>query len=143
MKHVVILGAGFAGLELAGRLSDAAADEVRVTLVDQNDSFTFGFSKLDILFGHADAAAVRLPYREIVKPGVRFLQQTVTAAGHYQASSSGALTITNTTDQRLTGFASFWTANSACSGVSMPLKMTPIRPTSSACLAIHCACSRP
>ena len=57
VKHVVILGAGFGGLELASRLSDSLADEVRVTLIDQNDSFTFGFSKLDILFGGADAAA--------------------------------------------------------------------------------------
>ena len=39
-KHVVVLGAGFAGLELAARLSDSLADQVRVTLLDQNDSFT-------------------------------------------------------------------------------------------------------
>jgi sulfide:quinone oxidoreductase len=51
VKHVVILGAGFAGLELATRLSESLAGEVRATLIDQNDSFSFGFSKLDILFG--------------------------------------------------------------------------------------------
>jgi sulfide:quinone oxidoreductase len=79
MKHVVILGAGFAGLELAGRLSDEAADEVRVTLIDQNDSFTFGFSKLDILFGRADASALRLLYRDLAKPGVEFRQERITA----------------------------------------------------------------
>lgn len=79
MKHVVILGAGFGGLELAGRLSEAAADEVQVTLIDQNDSFTFGFSKLDILFGKAETSALRLPYRELVKPGVEFRQETITA----------------------------------------------------------------
>src|SRR6478672_8374158 len=79
MKHVVILGAGFAGLELASRLSASAADEVRVTLVDQNDGFTFGFSKLDILFGRADAAEVRIPYRELAKPGVEFRQERITA----------------------------------------------------------------
>ena len=79
MKHVVILGAGFAGLELASRLSDSAADELRVTLIDQNDGFTFGFSKLDILFGHADAAEVRLPYRQLAKPGVEFRQERITA----------------------------------------------------------------
>ena len=50
MEHVVILGAGFGGLELASRLSDSAADEARVTLIDQSDGFTFGFWKLDILF---------------------------------------------------------------------------------------------
>jgi sulfide:quinone oxidoreductase len=77
--HVVILGAGFGGLELASRLSDSLADEVRVTLIDQNESFTFGFSKLDILFGRTDAADVRLHYRDIAKPGVEFRQERVTA----------------------------------------------------------------
>jgi 2-polyprenyl-6-methoxyphenol hydroxylase-like FAD-dependent oxidoreductase len=32
---VVILGAGFGGLELATRLSEELADEVQVTLIDQ------------------------------------------------------------------------------------------------------------
>src|SRR3954469_22132732 len=79
VKHVVILGAGFGGLELAGRLSDSVADEVRVTLIDQNDAFTFGFSKLDILFGGADAADLRIPYRELAKPAVEFRQERITA----------------------------------------------------------------
>jgi sulfide:quinone oxidoreductase len=79
VKHVVILGAGFGGLELASRLSDSLADEVRVTLIEQNDSFTFGFSKLDILFGKADAGALRLHYRDLAKPGVEFRQERVTA----------------------------------------------------------------
>src|SRR5256714_3881860 len=79
MKHVVILGAGFGGLELAGRLSGSVADEVRVTLIDQNDSFTFGFSKLDILFGKAETSALQLRYRDLVKPGVEFRQERVTA----------------------------------------------------------------
>jgi sulfide:quinone oxidoreductase len=79
MKHIVILGAGFAGLELASRLSDSVADEVRVTLIDQNDAFTFGFWKLDVLFGGADAASVRIPYSELAKPGVEFRQERITA----------------------------------------------------------------
>jgi len=78
VKHVVILGAGFAGLELASRLADSAG-EIRVTLIDQNDAFTFGFSKLDILFGRADAAEVRIPYRTLAKPGVEFRQERITA----------------------------------------------------------------
>ncbi len=83
MKHVVILGAGFGGLELASRLSESFADqvpdEVRVTLIDQNDAFTFGFSKLDILFERASAAEVRIPYRGLSKPCVEFRQEHVTA----------------------------------------------------------------
>lgn len=78
-KHVVILGAGFAGLELASRLSDRLGDEVDVTLVDQNETFTFGFSKLDIVFRSKTPEAVRIPYREIAKKGVEFRRERVTA----------------------------------------------------------------
>jgi sulfide:quinone oxidoreductase len=77
MKHVVILGAGFAGLELATRLSESLAGEVRVTLLDQNDSFSFGFSKLDILFGRKPTADVLLHYRDIAKEGVEFRRERV------------------------------------------------------------------
>jgi len=37
----------------------------------------FGFSKLDVMFGRSEAAAVRHAYRDIVKPGVTFVQTTV------------------------------------------------------------------
>jgi sulfide:quinone oxidoreductase len=79
MKHVVILGAGFGGLELASRLSDSLAGEVRLTLIDQSDGFTFGFAKLAILFEGKDAAAVRIPYGDLAKPGVEFRQERITA----------------------------------------------------------------
>jgi sulfide:quinone oxidoreductase len=75
----LILGAGFAGLELAARLSDTLAGTVRVTLLDQNDSFYFGFSKLDVLLGRRAPADVRLRYRDISKDGVEFRQESVTA----------------------------------------------------------------
>jgi sulfide:quinone oxidoreductase len=78
-KHVLILGAGFAGLELASRLSESLADEVRVTLIDQNDSFSFGFSKLDVMLGRRAPADIRLHYREISKEGVEFRQERVTS----------------------------------------------------------------
>jgi len=78
-KHVLILGAGFGGLELATLLSEAFGDSIDVTLIDRSDSFLFGFSKLDVLFGRAELASVRHPYAAISKPGVRFLQETVTA----------------------------------------------------------------
>jgi sulfide:quinone oxidoreductase len=75
--HVVILGAGFGGLELSAALSEQLGDAVEVTLVDRSDAFVFGFSKLDVMFGRTVASAVRHPYRDVVKPGVRFLQRTV------------------------------------------------------------------
>ncbi len=77
MKSVLILGAGFAGLELATRLSEDVPDEVEVTIIDSNDAFVFGFSKLDLMFGRADLNAVRVPYSKIDKPGVRFTQETI------------------------------------------------------------------
>lgn len=79
MKHVVILGAGFGGLELTTRLSESLADAVRVTLIDQNDGFTFGFSKLDIAFGRSDAEALRIPFRDLAENGVEFRQERITA----------------------------------------------------------------
>jgi sulfide:quinone oxidoreductase len=75
--RVVILGAGFGGLELATTLSEELGDQVDVTLIDRNDAFVFGYSKLDILFGRRPAEAVRLPYDAIAKPGVRVLRGEV------------------------------------------------------------------
>src|SRR5437016_566026 len=77
--RVVVLGAGFGGLELATMLSEALGAEVDVTLIDKNDAFVLGFSKLDVMFGRTTLDAVRLDYGDIAKPGVRFLQQTITA----------------------------------------------------------------
>jgi sulfide:quinone oxidoreductase len=78
-KHVLILGAGFAGLELAAQLSESLRDEVRVTLLDHNDSFSFGFSKLDVMLGRRAAEDLRLYYREISLEGVEFRQERVTS----------------------------------------------------------------
>jgi sulfide:quinone oxidoreductase len=77
-KHVLILGAGFGGLELATRLSETVADSVRVTLLDRNDSFFFGFSKLDVMLGKQSADETRMYYRDIAKDGVDFRHETVT-----------------------------------------------------------------
>jgi sulfide:quinone oxidoreductase len=77
--RIVILGAGFGGLELSTMLSQALGDTVEVTVIDKSDSFAFGFSKLDVMFGRTTADAVRLPYSEIAKPGVRVVRETITA----------------------------------------------------------------
>ena len=76
-RHVLILGAGFGGLELATRLSETVSDAVNVTLIDRNDSFYFGFSKLEVMLGRRSADAVRLSYRDIAKDGVEFRQEMV------------------------------------------------------------------
>ena len=75
--RVLVLGAGFGGLELTTRLSEEFGDGVEIVLIDQRDAFVFGFSKLDVMFGRALPASVRHPYRDLVKPGVRFVQATV------------------------------------------------------------------
>ncbi|HEY6399004.1 MAG TPA: FAD-dependent oxidoreductase [Solirubrobacteraceae bacterium] len=75
--RVLVLGAGFGGLELTSRLSEEFGDRIEIVLIDQSDAFVFGFSKLDVMFGRALPAAVRHSYRDIVKPGVSFVQATV------------------------------------------------------------------
>ena len=75
--RVVVLGAGFGGLELTTRLSEEFGDDIDVVLIDKADGFVFGFSKLDVMFGRHEAAAVHHAYRDVVKPGVRFVQATV------------------------------------------------------------------
>ena len=78
-ERVVVLGAGFGGLELSTMVAEALGSDIDVTLIDKSDSFVFGFSKLDVMFGRATADAVRLAYRDIAKPGVRVLRETITA----------------------------------------------------------------
>ena len=77
--RVLILGAGFGGLELSSALSEEMGDDLAVTLIDKSDSFVFGFSELDVMFGRSTEAAVRVPYAGIIKPGVRFTRETITA----------------------------------------------------------------
>ena len=94
--RIVVLGAGFGGLELATILSEELGGDADVTLIDKGDAFVFGYSKLDVMFGREAPEAVRLPYREFTKPGVRFANETITAidptargvrtdAGEYEA----------------------------------------------------------
>lgn len=75
--RVLILGAGFGGLELATTLDGALGTDVEVTLVDRADGFVFGFSKLDVMFGRATADHVVHRYADRVPTGVRFVQATV------------------------------------------------------------------
>ena len=67
------------GWNLSTRLSEELGDQVDVTLIDRADSFVFGFSKLDVMFGTQTPDAVRLHYRDLTRPHVRFRQETITA----------------------------------------------------------------
>ncbi len=61
--RIVVLGAGFGGLELTTRLSEEFGDGHEVVLIDQGEGFVFGFSKLDVMFGRAPPDSVRAPVR--------------------------------------------------------------------------------
>jgi sulfide:quinone oxidoreductase len=77
--RVVVLGAGFGGLELSTILSERFGDQLDLILIDRNKSFFFGFSKFDVMFGHKTTEETKLYYANIVKPGVTFIHDTVTA----------------------------------------------------------------
>lgn len=96
--RILVLGAGFGGLELTTLLSEAVGDRLDVTLIDKSDSFIFGFSKLDAMFGRETPESIKVYYKSIVKPGVRFVQDTImaidpvakrvtTAGGVYEADT--------------------------------------------------------
>jgi sulfide:quinone oxidoreductase len=75
--RILVLGAGFGGLEMSTALSEHLGDEVEIVLVDQSEGFIFGFSKLDVIFGKQRADEVFHPYRDVVKPGVRFVRTVI------------------------------------------------------------------
>ena len=74
---VLVLGAGFGGLELSSRLAHELGGEVDVTLIDRADAFVFGFTKLHLMFGVQELDEVRLSYAELTTPGVRFRRETI------------------------------------------------------------------
>ena len=77
--RVVVLGAGFGGLELTTKLSEEFGETADIVLIDREDGFIFGFSKLDVMFGRATADTVRHRYADITKPGVKVVKAEITA----------------------------------------------------------------
>lgn len=75
--RVLVLGAGFGGLELTSGLSERFGTDIDITLIDRREHFVFGFSKLDVMFGKRTAAQVSHPYSRIDKPGVRFVRTAI------------------------------------------------------------------
>ena len=66
MRRVLILGAGFGGLELSTMLSEELGGRLsRSRSIDKGDAFVFGYSKLDVMFGRTTLDAVRLPYTRV------------------------------------------------------------------------------
>jgi sulfide:quinone oxidoreductase len=75
--RILVLGAGFGGLELTTSLSEEFGADLEITLIDKAEGFVFGFSKLDVMFGRTVAEHVVHPYADLVKPGVTFVQTTI------------------------------------------------------------------
>ncbi|WP_066363730.1 NAD(P)/FAD-dependent oxidoreductase [Herbidospora mongoliensis] len=77
--RILVLGAGFGGLELTTRLAETLGDAADITLIDKAEGFVFGFSKLDVMFSRTVPDAVVHPYEGLVKPGVRLVRTTIRA----------------------------------------------------------------
>ena len=75
--RILVLGAGFGGLELSATLSSALGPDADIILMDQAEGFVFGFSKLDVMFGKRMPAQVFHPYKDIDKPGLRFVRTAI------------------------------------------------------------------
>ncbi len=77
--RILVLGAGFGGLELSAALSSALGQDADIILIDKGEGFVFGFSKLDVMFGKRRPSDVFHPYHDIDKPGLRFVRATISS----------------------------------------------------------------
>ena len=77
--RVVVLGAGFGGLEIAATLSEQLGSEADVVLIDRSEGFVFGFAKLDVMFGRQGPSDVLHRYADLSLPGVRFVAASITS----------------------------------------------------------------
>lgn len=76
---VLVLGAGFGGLELSTQLTRELGNAVDVTLIDRADCFIFGFSKFDLMFEKKPLEALQLRYADMMNARVNFRQETIIA----------------------------------------------------------------
>jgi sulfide:quinone oxidoreductase len=76
-RHVVILGGGTAGTLTANKLRRRfARDELRITVVDQDDAHVYQPGLLFVPFG-ADPAALTRPRRRQLRRGIDFVEAAV------------------------------------------------------------------
>jgi sulfide:quinone oxidoreductase len=76
-KDILILGAGFGGLEAATGLREQLEQSYRITLVDKNDSFVIGFNKFDVMFGRRSTESVKSYYKDLAAEDVNFVRGEV------------------------------------------------------------------
>ena len=78
MKHVVIIGAGFAGFLTAKRLAQRAQGSVQITLVDPKDHFLFAPLLIDVLQDDLKPEQITIPLAEMAqKQKIAFIQGRV------------------------------------------------------------------
>lgn len=76
-KKILILGAGFGGLEAATSLREKLDDSFEITLIDKNDFFIIGFTKFDVMFGRRDAEKIKSYYKNLATKRVNFVHDTI------------------------------------------------------------------
>lgn len=76
--RVLVLGAGFGGLEVVAGLSERFGTDIDITLIERSKHFVFGFSKLDLMFGKLTEAMANNSYDLLSKPCVNFVGATIT-----------------------------------------------------------------
>src|SRR4029078_11119695 len=64
---------------LATKWSEELGDTADIVLIDREDGFVFGFSKIDVMFGRATGDAVFHRYADITKPGAKVVKAEITA----------------------------------------------------------------
>ncbi|MCH8035400.1 MAG: NAD(P)/FAD-dependent oxidoreductase [Bacteroidetes bacterium] len=77
VKDILILGAGFGGLEASTSLREKLDDSFNITLIDKNEFFTIGFTKFDVMFGRRSAEEVKSYYKNIAGDGINFVKDTI------------------------------------------------------------------
>lgn len=76
-KQILILGAGFGGLEVATALREALSADTEITIVDQKDYFAVGFSLLDVLVGKKRSDEISFGYGGLAAKGIHFLNERI------------------------------------------------------------------
>ena len=92
---ILILGAGFGGLEAATRLRAALDESFEITIVDRNDFFNFGFTKFDLMFGRKEPEDCKESLWAVEEKGIRFHQaviESIDPEGRQVETSKGPLT---------------------------------------------------
>lgn len=124
-KHLVIVGGGFGGIELAKRLRNA---NLRITLIDKNNYHTFQPLLYQVASGGLGADAIGYPFRLIFRgqKNLRFLMtevQKIDSAAKQILTSTGPVTYDYLV--LATGSTTNYFGNKLLERFAMPLKSIP------------------